>query len=425
MSRALACAVLACWITDARCDPTLSISSRPPPIDAGLDGDSNPRPPGCDSCVASFVSAGAEHTCALVDGAVHCFGRARARFADGPAISSVEAGSLQTCVARYDAVRLYSIIECDGVNLRGLLFADSEATHASEELYNARRSVATLHLAAAHAVMHADDRFLLWGDNRYGQLGGATSDPYAAAMHDAGMRGVPHVAAGGTATCAINRLRRAVCSGVFPLTANALATWTPEEPGETLSWPGAFELVPDVPENVIAISVGMAHGCAIDELGAVWCWGANLAGESGALDAPLDRARRIDLPAPALAISAGGAHAVHVESPVSYRLEPPGAGRAHTCAILGDELAKELWCWGDNTFGQLGAGPVGGGPEPQQVPVLFPTMISAGGAHTCALNLLGEIWCWGDNTHGQLGLAAEDVSYSNFPRRVSFTAEAP
>ncbi len=79
------------------------------------------------------------------------------------------------------------------------------------------------------------------------------------------------------------------------------------------------------------------------------------------------------------------------------------AGEGHTCAVAEDH---SLWCWGDNQYGQLG----NGGTTDSAVPVAVSGMatdvmaVATGGGHTCAIKLGGALWCWGRNTYGQLGI---------------------
>lgn len=78
------------------------------------------------------------------------------------------------------------------------------------------------------------------------------------------------------------------------------------------------------------------------------------------------------------------------------------AGDGHTCAVIG--TASTLWCWGDNTYGQLGNGTTTSSTTPVQVVGLSGvTAVSAGGQHTCALLADGAPRCWGRNNFGQLG----------------------
>ena len=79
-----------------------------------------------------------------------------------------------------------------------------------------------------------------------------------------------------------------------------------------------------------------------------------------------------------------------------------GAGYLHTCAIKQD---GSLWCWGDNYYGQLGDGTYTDRYTPVQVYNMTSgvSVVSLGGAHTCAIKQNGSLWCWGRNGLGQLG----------------------
>src|SRR5699024_9524799 len=77
-----------------------------------------------------------------------------------------------------------------------------------------------------------------------------------------------------------------------------------------------------------------------------------------------------------------------------------------TCAI---DVDDGLYCWGDNTFGQLGNGKTEGR---QTSPVAIGTghawrQVSTGGSHVCALSTTGKAYCWGRNLSGQLGTGKE------------------
>jgi len=76
------------------------------------------------------------------------------------------------------------------------------------------------------------------------------------------------------------------------------------------------------------------------------------------------------------------------------------AGEYHTCGIA---LDGSLWCWGDNTRGQLGDGTYQFRTSPVQVGTTTNwVQVAAGAFHTCAVTASHELWCWGANDRGQL-----------------------
>ena len=78
------------------------------------------------------------------------------------------------------------------------------------------------------------------------------------------------------------------------------------------------------------------------------------------------------------------------------------AGVAHTCAVAGGKA----YCWGRNTYGQLGNQTTDGSSVPVAVSTTVMsgtvTAISIGILHTCAV-ADGKAYCWGYNYFGGLG----------------------
>jgi len=77
------------------------------------------------------------------------------------------------------------------------------------------------------------------------------------------------------------------------------------------------------------------------------------------------------------------------------------AGGVHTCAV---DTHGEAFCWGRNTYGQLGDG----GTTDQTIPARVAgahafSSVRAFGSHTCGATVSGEAFCWGYNLDGQLG----------------------
>ncbi|HET7023602.1 MAG TPA: hypothetical protein VFI39_00175 [Gemmatimonadales bacterium] len=88
-----------------------------------------------------------------------------------------------------------------------------------------------------------------------------------------------------------------------------------------------------------------------------------------------------------------------------FRALQVSVGNDHACAI--DTLGRG-WCWGDDTYGELGNGiPLDSSPmgyQPQRVAGGHTfVQVASGWNHVCALDGAGRTWCWGDNGFGQLG----------------------
>ncbi len=84
------------------------------------------------------------------------------------------------------------------------------------------------------------------------------------------------------------------------------------------------------------------------------------------------------------------------------------AGFSHTCSLMSDQT---IWCWGDNTSGQLGDGTLISRSRAGAVPGITTAVhVSAGNMYTCAVLADGTILCWGDNPVGQLGNGTTDDS---------------
>ncbi len=154
--------------------------------------------------------------------------------------------------------------------------------------------------------------------------------------------------------------------------------------------------------TAVTLAAGGEHTCALLDNNTVKCWGYNSAGQLGLGDG----ASRGNGPGqmgdslPALSFGTG------------RTVVQMDGGAEHTCAVLDNGSLK---CWGGNANGQLGLGDTANrGDAPGEMGNALPAvnlgtgrtaiMVSAGGAHTCALldNLTTK--CWGSNFRGQLGL---------------------
>jgi len=190
-----------------------------------------------------------------------------------------------------------------------------------------------------------------WGQNRSGQLGTATSD-----------------------SCEHGRLQGEywACSRT-PLPVDSELSFT-------------------------QLTGGGLHTCGIGDGGAAYCWGNNLEGQLGIGQI-------------------GGEYTTPVAVADARSYVSVDGGGYHTCGVT---VSGDAYCWGWNASGQLGIGSEGGDhPEPVKVytPYRFEA-VTLGDVHTCALTTDGEVYCWGDNYYGQLGVSPSVTPQSGVPLRV-------
>lgn len=231
-----------------------------------------------------------------------------------------------------------------------------------------------------------------WGDNYSGQLGvrTVTGDvaTYPSAVLVSGLNNVVAIAAGGAHTCALLQRGDVTC-------------WGWNSVGQIGNGAGgaARDIVSPQPVvghlGITAVGVGANHICMVDRQGTVWCWGDNGFGQLG------------------IGSSLGGnARTLPSEVDAAANTAAVTTGANHTCALL---VTNDLNCWGRNTIGQLGnsfSGDLADSPVPYFVGnFIGVTAFAVGGDQSCAI-VAGQIYCWGDNQYGQI--ASEPVGIGEF-----------
>lgn len=200
-----------------------------------------------------------------------------------------------------------------------------------------------------------------------------------------------------------------------------------------------------------AVSVGARHVLGLDVQGRVWSWGEGHYGQLGR-DPTSPLPGLIELPGRAKVVVAGGYHSLvvledgavfgfglndglqvgvaqpeQVNAPTLLTLPGPAltlaAGAFHTLAVVKPEgMAAELWSWGRNDSGQLGAQVEGEVSMPAVCGLsVTPASIAAGAAHSLMLDTEGGLWSWGGNSRGQLG--RPQTGPINTPAQVSMSGE--
>ncbi|RDV37712.1 hypothetical protein DV096_11360 [Bradymonadaceae bacterium TMQ3] len=292
-------------------------------------------------CVANQLNvdltAGAEHTCALrPNGQVRCWGRG------------------------------------DNGQLGNRAYSGSNFPTASFNIDGALQvSAGNFHTCA----LMGDNRARCWGLNAQGQLGTGNTSNANQPMAVSNLVDVTHISAGGNHTCARTSPGLVRCWGF-----NAQGQLGGGNLTSTLSKIAVQNQGGGNFDQVVDISLGNNHSCALRTSGEVWCWGLNdksQLGVSGTQGATTPR-QVFNLPA-------------------TRRIS---AGYDHTCALT---LDGDVYCWGRNDRGQLGRGSTGLAGLAQRVHLPADAVdVAAGWLHTCAALVNGTTHCWGANERGQL-----------------------
>ncbi len=318
---------------------------------------------------ARAVVAGDYHTCAIADdGTVHCWGfGANGRLGYGntanvlspsaaPAVDlggrravAITAGASHTCAILDDGS-----VRCWGNGVSGRLGYGNQATIGDNESPAAagavdigagRRAVAISAGDFHTCVIRDDGALVCWGFGSAGQLGrGGTADvgddetPGQAGPVPLGGRTVRAVSGGKGHTCVVLDDGSARCwgfgaDGRLGYGSTADITSASAAPPIALG-PG---------RSAVAISAGEAHTCAILDTGAVRCWGFGGNGRLGndGTDSIGDTAGETPASVPPVNLGPGRtARGITV-------------GFSHTCALLDDGTLR---CWGFGGSGRLGYG---------------------------------------------------------------------
>jgi alpha-tubulin suppressor-like RCC1 family protein len=317
--------------------------------------------------------------------------------------------------------------------------------------------VVTIGASAAHAASFEDwssvsagenftcgirhgGKLYCWGNDFYGQVGdGGTNEESITTPRRIGdFEDWASIAAGGFHACGVRKNGKLYCWG-----RDDNGQVGDAGPDANVSAPkriGDFE-------DWTSVGGGLGHTCGIRHGGKLYCWGRDNKGQVGDAgdNTNISSPKRIGDFEDWARVDGGNSHTCGVRENgklycwgddtygqlgtptlalAPYRIgdfqdwSSVSAGADTTCGI---RHGGKLYCWGDNAFGQVGIGE----PEPGH-PIPVPNRVgsfedwatsSTGDSHNCGVRKNGKLYCWGYDGEGQVGDGFSD-SFAYFPRRI-------
>ena len=264
-------------------------------------------------------------------------------------------------------------------------------------------------LGINHSCAIIDNGLKCWGDNSFGQLGteGTTSSTSPGADIDINGLTPLKVAVGLYFTCVIrdNTVDDVVCFGKNEYGQLGLdhTKSIGDQPGEM----GTNLLTVDLQGLVpVDIKAGSESVCILSADDKLYCWGRNHKGQLG------------QEVATASIGSTGGS--MSTINPISLPSNPAN-WNVNDNVVCVNYSDFSTYCFGDNSFGQLGRGNTtsigngvnditslaamdfGSGDDAQSL------YVDTGGYHTCAILASGKVKCFGNNKFGQLGIQSHNT----------------
>lgn len=361
------------------------------------------------------VSVGWGTTCAIkkTTGTLYCWGEndygqiARAVVSAGTVnstplpVTSIPGSVTQVSVGAKFACAVNSLnnLYCWGKNASGQLgnntFSSSSSPETVTTLNGNVKSVSAGNNSTCAVTL--DGKIYCWGDGLNGKLGnGSTSSSKVPVQVSNISSGATDVSLGDDHVCAIvSGAAKCWGSGLSGALGNGLATDS-----------NIPVNVSGLSSGVTKISSGYQQSCAVKSI-SIYCWGYNQYG------------------------TIGDGTTTQRNSPVSLtgsypELKDINVGRAVACGINAN---SGLLCWGNNTYSQVGNNSdVANQLTPSAVKGLASSIkaVSSSVYHSCALAKYGRLFCWGDNSFGQLGNGDSITSVTAFQSsQLDYNLNAP
>jgi alpha-tubulin suppressor-like RCC1 family protein len=345
--------------------------------------------------VVQMVSAGGYHACAVVNYGVQCTGWNKygqlgnganldsslpvqvTNLGLGTGATSVSAGYEHTCALVNGGV------QCWGINANGELGQNNTTnTNTPVTVVGLSSGVTALAAGAYHNCVIVSGGVKCWGYNNWGALGDNTTTDRWTPVNVVGLgagSGVVSITAGYYHTCVM-------------LNDGSVRCWGHNGSGQLGNNSTTYSPTPVTPSTFTSGTTVLAAGgyttCGVLN-GDTKCWGSNSNGQIG-------DGTTVDRHVPTQVSSLA-----QIFSNISTSL---AVGDAHACAIVNGVAAE---CWGYNNSGQIGNGTNVQQQAPAGVTGLATGMqqISAGTQFSCGVQNNAGV-CWGNSAYGQLGYSS-------------------
>ena len=393
--------------------------------------------PGFRTFLLETISIGSHHNCALKsDGTVSCWGRGSSgQLGNGLNVNKnypvgvisgqgssnplkdivqVSSGSYYTCALKSDGT-----VNCWGNGLHGQLGdgANGDKNYpvgviSGQGSSDPLSSIVQVGSGADYnCVLKSDGTVNCWGDGSNGQLGNGlnVNKNYPVGVISGQgssnpLKDIVQVSSGSYHNCVLKSDGTVNCWGYGGngQLGNGLNV-NKNYPVGVISGQGSSHPLRDI----VQVSSGVAHICALKSDGTVSCWGDGAHGRLG-------DGTGVSKNYPVGVISGqGSSHPLRDIVQVS-------SGADYTCALKSDGTVN---CWGYGGNGRLGDGTYTSKSYPVGVisgegnSVLLNNVIRISSVldawHTCAQVLTGEVKCWGEGVNGKLGNGGN--SDKNYP----------
>lgn len=319
----------------------------------------------------------------------------------GKTIKSISAtsGGSHTCAISSD-----DLAYCWGLNTNGALGNNLTTASPKPVAVNTAgvlsgKTIKSITVGGGQScAIASDNNAYCWGYNNYGQLGNnsTTRSLVPVAVNTAGVlngKTLKSISSGNNHSCVIASDDKVYCWGYGNYGQlgydSIIESWVPV----AVNTAGVLNS-----KTIVSITNGNNHTCAIDSDDIMYCWGINSRGQLGN-----NSLVQSNVPV-----------SVSISVLRGKTIKSFDSGHYFNCAIASDDL---VYCWGQNGVGQLG----NNSTIQSLIPVAVNTdgalngktikSITVGGTHACVIASDNLAYCWGYNSFGQLG----DNSTANTP----------